>query len=488
MTSKSRLFLHIVLTAIPLLAAIPSCADTLVTVSIDTSQLVGHPAGPFYAAFQLTDGSGQGNGNTTATISNFLFGPGGAPSAAPALTGGVSGDMGSSVTLTDSAFLNFFSQRFTPGNRLTFMISIAGPPDPAITPDHFAFSILDKTLAPIPTTGGLFVDVLIAVDLNSATPALQTFASDPSRLPAAGGGAINTGAPQIQTDLMPPFTVANVALPANANGWNNSNVTIALTATDNPGGSGVQQITFNATGAQPIAPTNVLGSSASALISTEGITSFNFFATDLAANVEAAQTLVIKLDKTPPSITGVRTPTANANGWNNTDVNISFACADALSGLAPGSPPVAILLSSEGTNQQVSGTCNDLAGNTASAVVSGINIDKTPPVLSGLPAISCTLWPPNHEFITVATISAADVLSGLASFNVNGTSNEPQNPNDPDIIITGTGLGLRTVQLRADRMGTGSGRIYTLSSTAIDAAGNVVNAISTCVVPHDQSQ
>jgi hypothetical protein len=370
----------------------------------------------------------------------------------------------------------------------------------------------------------------------------------------------------VVADAIPPTTLAVLAPPANANGWNNGNVSISLRSTDIPGGSGVQQITFSAVGAQPIAATNAPGSSASALISTEGITNFSFFATDLAGNVEAAHPLVIKLDKTPPSIAGSRAPAANANGWSNTDVMVSLACSDPLSGLAPGSPPGSTLVSSEGvnqqvpgacldlagnmasatvgginidktpptitpsrapaanangwnntnvtvsfpcmdslsglapgsppaptvlpgegTNQQVSGTCFDLAGNSASAAATGINIDKTPPALSGLPPTNCRLWPPNHKFVTVATISAADLLSGLASFNVTGTSNEPQNPNDPDIIITGTGLGPRTVQLRADRLGTGSGRVYTLTTAATDAAGNVVNTTSTCTVPHDQA-
>jgi hypothetical protein len=146
------------------------------------------------------------------------------------------------------------------------------------------------------------------------------------------------------------------------------------------------------------------------------------------------------------------------------------------------------MLTAEGALQQVTGTCQDLAGNVASATLRGINIDKTPPVLSGLPIANCTLWPPNKKFVTVATISPADVLSGVALFNVTGTSNEPQNPTDPDIIITGTGHVPRTVQLRADRLGTGTGRVYTLTSTATDAAGNMMNVISTCVVPHDQAR
>jgi hypothetical protein len=292
----------------------------------------------------------------------------------------------------------------------------------------------------------------------------------------------------VPADAIPPSSIALLSPSPNANGWNNTNVVAKITATDNPGGSGVQQITFSATGGQPIPSTNVAGNSAIATISNEGITNLNFFANDLAGNVESAHTLPIRIDKTPPSINGSRIPAANANGWNNTDVTVSFPCTDAVSGLAAGSPPASTMLTSEGGNQHVSGSCQDLAGNTASATVSGINIDKTPPALSGLPAAGCTLWPPNHKFVTVATIAGSDALSGLASLKVTGNSNEPMDPNDPDIIISGSGLGPRAVQLRADRLGTGTGRVYTLTTTATDTAGNVVTATSVCTVSHDRAQ
>jgi hypothetical protein len=42
------------------------------------------------------------------------------------------------------------------------------------------------------------------------------------------------------------------------------------------------------------------------------------------------------------------------------------------------------------------------------------------------------------------------------------------------------------VQLRADGLGTGSGRVYTINTVATDAAGNTMSATSTCTVPHDQ--
>ncbi len=460
-------------------------ADTLVTVTVDTSQLIAHPAGPFYVAFQLTDGSGAGNGSTMAVLSNFQLG-GGAAAGTPTLKGGASGDISSSVTLSDSSFLNVFSQQFTPGTTMTFTLALTGSVEAGSTPDHFAFSILDQTLKAIPTKGGLFFDVFLAIDLDSTNPALQTFASDPQRLPVAGGNAIATGEPQvILLDAFPPRSSAILSPLPNANGWNNNDVTVNFSASDNPGGSGVRQLSISATGAQPVSTTIIAANSAFATIFTEGITNLNFFATDLANNVEAARTLTVKLDKTPPSITGARAPLANVNGWSNTNVTVSFACADSLSGLTLGSPPANTLISSEGVNQQVSGICQDLAGNTASATVSGINIDKGPPVIAGLPAAGCTLTE-TSKLVQVATISSSDALSGLASFDVIVTSSPTSDDvNEPDIVITGSGLQPRTVQLRPKVRDGAASRTFTLTGTATDAAGNTINATRTCTVPHD---
>src|SRR5216683_863921 len=86
------------------------------------------------------------------------------------------------------------------------------------------------------------------------------------------------------------------------------------------------------------------------------------------------------------------------------------------------------------------------------------------PVISGMPAAGCTLWPPNDKLVQVATVTATTSHSGVApgSFKVTGTSNEPPDPNT-DIVITSNGSGGFNVQLRASRLGTGTGRIYTLT-------------------------
>jgi len=142
------------------------------------------------------------------------------------------------------------------------------------------------------------------------------------------------------------------------------------------------------------------------------------------------------------------------------------------------------IFSSSSTNIGSFNVMNGFSSNLTPGTCS----DTTSPVISGMPAAGCTLWPPNHKLIRVANVTAADAQSGLApgSFTVIGKSNEPSDPKNPDIVITSNGSGGFVVQLRADRLGTGTGRVYTVTATASDVAGNVATSTATCTVPHDQ--
>jgi hypothetical protein len=104
----------------------------------------------------------------------------------------------------------------------------------------------------------------------------------------------------VVADTVAPTSVATPSPVPNAAGWNNGNVTVALSAADNGGGSGVRSMTYTIGSGTT---TTVNAASASLTISSEGVTSVRYFATDNVGNAEAAKTLTVRIDRTPPVAT-----------------------------------------------------------------------------------------------------------------------------------------------------------------------------------------
>ena len=152
-------------------------AITTFNVSLDTSALVGHPSGPFYLDFQLIDGSGIGNGNNTALVSDFQFGGGGADGSATTI-GGASGDLTSGITLVDTEFWNELYQAFTPGSWLSFAVTLSANAESGFAPDMFSFSILDSSLWNIPTQAYDWSDSLLQITLDGPNTFAETFGGD----------------------------------------------------------------------------------------------------------------------------------------------------------------------------------------------------------------------------------------------------------------------------------------------------------------------
>ena len=213
----------------------------------------------------------------------------------------------------------------------------------------------------------------------------------------------------VSLDVTPPLTTVSLSPPANAAGWNDAPVTVSLSATDDD--SGVQGIHLSAIGAQPDGP-EILATPATRTFSAEGVTTISFFADDAVGNVEASRSRTIRIDRTSPLVSATRTPPPNAAGWNNTAVQVSFACSDALSGVAACASSQSLAL--EGASQSATGEGVDVAGNRASAVAAPIDIDLTPPIIaaSSSPPPNGAGW--NDTSVTV-TFTCSDALSGIAS-------------------------------------------------------------------------
>src|SRR5690349_3807987 len=80
-------------------------ASVVYNVSLDTSFLQLDPQ-PLNIGFELADGSATGDGNNVVQLSNFNFGVDGNVTGIPINVGSSSGDVFSTVTLTDSQVIN----------------------------------------------------------------------------------------------------------------------------------------------------------------------------------------------------------------------------------------------------------------------------------------------------------------------------------------------------------------------------------------------
>jgi predicted extracellular nuclease len=100
-------------------------------------------------------------------------------------------------------------------------------------------------------------------------------------------------------------------------------------------------------------------------------------------------------------------------------------------------------------------------------------LDQTPPAPPSLTVSRSALWPANHLMVDIdVTATTTDAVDPNPECSlVSATSNEPDNglgdgDTTNDIVITGP----LTVNLRAERSGTGSGRVYTLMAACQDHA------------------
>ena len=214
---------------------------------------------------------------------------------------------------------------------------------------------------------------------------------------------------RIDASTPPPSASYTVSPPPNANGWNNTPVTVTITGSPATGGADIQQVRYSVGGADPI---TVPGPTAAVPIATEGVTDISFTVEDTAGHVTAPQTAQVMIDMTRPTALAERSQPPNGRGWHRSAVTISFTGTDDRSGVEACDGPVT--LSGEGAGQRASGTCTDLAGNVSEPVVEAVNIDVTAPAAHARrsPAANASGW--NNTNVTVA-FDGEDALSGVFS-------------------------------------------------------------------------
>ena len=187
-------------------------------------------------------------------------------------------------------------------------------------------------------------------------------------------------------------------------------------------------------------------------------------------------------DTTPPVITPTVTGTLSG-GWYTSNVTIAWSVADPESAFtASGCATQTVTTDTAGTTFTCSATSD---GGTSTESVT-IKRDTTGPSIASATADPSVLWAPNNKMRAVTvSVSASDAGSGAVVCSVNSvSSNEGGSVHEPDVELTGA----LTLNLRAEREGKGSGRIYTAVVTCKDAAGNTSTASAVVTVPHDQGK
>jgi hypothetical protein len=100
------------------------------------------------------------------------------------------------------------------------------------------------------------------------------------------------------------------------------------------------------------------------------------------------------------------------------------------------------------------------------------------------------LRPPNHNVVDVG-LTAASHCGAPATFQVRVFGDEDDaTPTDSNTVFSpdAAHIAVGTLRLRAERKGSGDGRVYLIVVCGTDAAGNTGFACSTVVVPHDASK
>jgi len=122
----------------------------------------------------------------------------------------------------------------------------------------------------------------------------------------------------------------------------------------------------------------------------------------------------------------------------------------------------------------------DHTNNSATAAV---EINNPPPVISGLSVDKPMLWPPNNKMVEVIVNYRVADNCGAVTNVLSIKSNEPTG-GEVDWEV----LSPNKVRLRAERNGSGQGRIYTITLMSTDSAGGKSTKTVAVVVPHDNGK
>ncbi|WP_198510268.1 hypothetical protein [Bacillus solitudinis] len=239
-----------------------------------------------------------------------------------------------------------------------------------------------------------------------------------------------------------------------------------------------QEVIATITPSESVTVTNN-GGSVSHTFTANGDFTFEFV--DAAGNIGSTTATVSNIDKAAPIIT----VGSYATDPTNQDVVVTASTNE-------GTLNAASHTFTE--NGEFTFTAVDAAGNETSETITVSNIDKIAPTLT-VEADKTSLKANGHKLVDIGlSWNVEDKDSGIASVTLlSVTSNEPDNglgDGDTSNDIQGADIGTadQSIQLRAERSGKGTGRLYTITYEAVDFAGNKATASVEVTVPHSSKK
>jgi peptidoglycan/xylan/chitin deacetylase (PgdA/CDA1 family) len=235
----------------------------------------------------------------------------------------------------------------------------------------------------------------------------------------------------VQIDGVKPTTAITCNGTACASTRYTTAVSVALNATDDTGGAGVDKTYYTTDGSTPTASSPVY-TGPFTLASTATV---RFFSVDKAGNAEAAKSQTIQVDAVAPTTT-IRCNSATCStGWYRSSVSITLSATDNTGG----SGVAAIYYTTDGSTPTTSSTrytgsfsvtqtrtvkffATDVAGNSEAVKSQLVQIDVTAPVTTiacnGAACSSSTYTSP----VTV-TLAATDGAGGSGISSIHYTTN-----------------------------------------------------------------
>lgn len=218
---------------------------------------------------------------------------------------------------------------------------------------------------------------------------------------------------------------------------------------------------------------------------------------DTAVEVNLAGTILNE----PPTATAGATPrTVECTSPAGADVTLDGSAStdpennialfawrrDSRTGADVGGDPVVHVTQPLGVTQPYVLAVVDTEGQASADTTAVTVLDSTAPTITSVSASPATIWPPNHKMVPVRVIAAATDTCGAATCTLASiTSNESVNGHgDGNTAVDWQITGPNTADVRAERSGGGSGRVYTLTVRCTDASGNASTGTTTVAVAH----